>query len=199
MTDIFIEKDYNKVNRRGLRYSWPLQDIEVYRYDSLALSLVVQKWDCSDCNINNKDKMPDAIGLYMIVGSILNPIRKSTDINIVDNKLLNTLNCVLYVGQGNIRARYTTHVSNPRTDRMKNAIDIYKPKFYYIQTDNIELDSYMDDLEIDLRTKIYESALIQFFGPPVNEQSGRDITNALDSNRNMGNNSKIDLFIRRNK
>ena len=195
MTDRFIENDYNKANRKGIRYSWPLKQSEVYKYDDLALSLVAQKWECIDLIETYKERLPDKLGLYMIVGSILVPAKKSTIVNLIDENLLSKLNCVLYVGQGKIKDRYSTHSSSPDTERMKNAIRIYKPKFYYIKTDQIQLDSEMNSLNIEDRTKVFESALIEFFGPPVNDQPGRNIIKAIDSNPNISHN-KFKLYLR---
>ena len=151
-----IPRNYNKSDN-GIRYSWPLKSSEIYKNENLALSLIALNWKQLDMIKGLIDRIPDEIGLYLIIGSIS---KLATQANIKPHKLntlINSLNCVLYVGQGKINDRFKKHLKNPEGEMMSNGYKIYKPTFHYILTKNINLEHLnYHTFDLKTRTEIFE-------------------------------------------
>lgn len=182
-----ISLNYNKVPG-SIRYSWPLiwngiEEIE----NQLLFHVLNHNWTSLDMHSKHIGRVPRSLGLYIIVSKLENIIPKyETNNNGNNDSFLSktNLNCVLYVGMGTLQDRYKNHIESSDSEKMYNAINIYNPKYYYIETKEIKIHQYIDKLEKYKMTKLYESILIDFFGPAVNEIAGEDINSILNYDQN---------------
>ena len=179
-----LPTDYNK-SPNSIRHSWPLRfdgtDIE----SQLLFHILNQDWISLDMHYMHSDRVPNALGLYIIVGT-LDKFFDKLNFTKKDNFISNNLNCVLYVGKGNLKDRYKTHIVNPHSIKIKKAIEIYNPKYYYIKTQDIKIN-YLEKIDRENKTEALESILISFFGPTANDNSGKDINtiSSFDNDKNI--------------